>query len=414
MSRKRFVREIKAKDVKLINPSDIIYLAMKDGSIVLIADDDEDLIEYDDLKLDNTYKRTRKYYNKKVDTSNDNSLYEFESDNKNYKINTYSYKSIENNRINSTINTSSNIVKDKPIDNNKINYSKPTTPNIVQNKPIYNNTINYNKPATPNIIQNNPINIKMKKVKEKENERNNKTINYNISTYQSKKEKLDKSFDTIKIPQNNLGYHQIEYINNPNNKSFESYKIESYHDRSKSNIGQHHYNYIINNNEKSRRKNNVIKFDEIQKTSNHLVDISFDSNDKSILNNRRQHTKIEQRINKDKEKDIDQNKLRSHSSIDIKAKPENALFVERKEMEIMGRIVNDKNSYRNIDHNHPNTLFDPNCKFCQNLARENKLTISNIKVESIYNNYSFMASFGDSGRKGKNKNDYTPSKNYYL
>ena len=59
-------------------------------------------------------------------------------------------------------------------------------------------------------------------------------------------------------------------------------------------------------------------------------------------------------------------------------------------MEIMGRIVNDKNSYRNIDHNHPNTLFDPNCKFCQNLARENKLTISNIKVESIYNNYSFM------------------------
>ena len=413
MSRRRFVREIKAKEVKNINPSDIIYLAMKDGSIILIADDDEDLIEYDDLKLDYSYKRNRKYYNKKVDTSNDNSLYEFETDN-NYKTNTHSYKSIENNKINSTNYSTINIVKNNAKDNNKINYNKSSTSNISQNKPIDNNKNNYNKPSTPNIVQNKPINMKMKRINEKEDERKNKTINYNISTYQAKNEKLDKSYDRIKFPQNNLGYHEIEYINNSNNKSFDSYKIESsYHDRSKSNIG-HHNNYIINNNEKARRKNNVLKFDEIQKTSNHLVDISFDSNDNSILNNRRQHTKIEQRTNNIKDKDNYQNKLRSHSSIDIKAKPENTYFVERKEMEIMGRIVNDKNSYRNIDHNHPNTLFDPNCKFCQNLARENKLTISNIKVESIYNNYSFMASFGDSGRKGKNKNDYTPSKNYYL
>ena len=410
MSRRRFVREIKAKEVKNINPSDIIYLAMKDGSIILITDDDEDLIEYDDLKLDHSYKRKRKYYNKKVDISNDNSLYEFETDN-NYKTNTHSYKSIENNRINSTNHSTINIVKYYNKDNNKNNDTKPST----QNKSLEKYKNNYIKPSTPNIVLNKPINIKMTKINEKEKERKNNVINYNISTYQTKNdEKLDKSYDSIKVNQNNLGYHEIEYINNSNNKSFDLYnKDSSFQDRSKSNI-THHNNYIINNNEKTRKKNNVLKFDEIQKTSNHLVDISFDSNDKSILNNRRQHTKIEQRINKDKEKDIDQNKLRSHSSIDIKAKPENALFVERKEMEIMGRIVNDKNSYRNIDHNHPNTLFDPNCKFCQNLARENKLTISNIKVESIYNNYSFMASFGDSGRKGKNKNDYTPSKNYYL
>ena len=410
MSRRRFVREIKAKEVKNINPSDIIYLAMKDGSIILITDDDEDLIEYDDLKLENPYKTKRKYYNKKVDISNDNSLYEFETDN-NYKTNTHSYKSIENNRINSTNHSTINIVRNNNKDNNKNNYSKPSTPNITQNKPIDIKKNNYIKPSTPNIVQNKPINIKMKKIDEKENERKNKVINYNISTYQTKNEKLDKSYDTIKIPQNNLVYHEIEYINNSNNKSFDLYKINtSFHDRSKSNIN-HHNNYKINNNEKTRRKNNVIKFDEIQKTSNHLVDISFDSNDNS---NRRQHTKIEPRQNDYKSTDNEQNKLRSHSSIDIKTKPEKTYFVQRKEMEIMGRIVNDKNSYRNIDHNHPNTLFDTNCEFCQNLARENKLSISNIKVESIYNNYSFMASFGDSGRKGKNKNDYTPSKNYYL
>ena len=120
MSRRRFVREIKAKEVKNINPSDIIYLALKDGSIILITDDDEDLIEYDDLKLDHSYKRKRKYYNKKVDISNDNSLYEFETDN-NYKTNTHSYKSIENNRINSTNHSTINIVKYYNKDNNKNN-----------------------------------------------------------------------------------------------------------------------------------------------------------------------------------------------------------------------------------------------------------------------------------------------------
>ena len=62
MPRQKFVREIKAQEVKNINPSDIIYLAMKDGSIILIADDDEDLIEYDDIKLNiNTaYKKSSK------------------------------------------------------------------------------------------------------------------------------------------------------------------------------------------------------------------------------------------------------------------------------------------------------------------------------------------------------------------
>ena len=95
MSRRRFVREIKSKEVKNINPSDIIYLAMKDGSIILITDDDEDLIEYDDIKLYNSFKRKRKYYNKKLNTNNDDSLYEFETE-KNYKTNTNSYKTLEN------------------------------------------------------------------------------------------------------------------------------------------------------------------------------------------------------------------------------------------------------------------------------------------------------------------------------
>ena len=377
MSRRKFVREIKAKDVKNLNPSDIIYLAMKDGSIILVSDDNDDLIDYDDLKLDTSYKRKHKYYNKKVTKSDDNnSLKTFKSD-KNYKTNTYSNTSIDNKKASSTAHTTLNIVKEKP-----------------------------------------KVNTRMEKIKYKQNERMNKTINYNISTYQRKNDKLDKSFDSSQLPHNNIGFHSIEYINNNMNKSFDSYKIEpTYNDRSKSNIPNN--KFFININDKRQRKDNINKFDYYQKYSNHLVnisDISFESNDNTI-SNRAYRLSKEQKYNNNYEinNNLSEKKsqLRSKSSIATNLK--NDCVVQRKEVEILGRIVNDKNSYRNIDHHHPNTLFDPKCHYCQNLARENKISVSNIKTESIYDNYAFLATFGESGKKkGKGGNEYSRIKNYYL
>ena len=377
MSRRKFVREIKAKDVKNLNPSDIIYLAMKDGSIILVSDDNDVLIDYDDLKLDTSYKRKHKYYNKKVTKSDDNnSLKTFKSD-KNYKTNTYSNTSIDNKKASSTAHTTLNIVKEKP-----------------------------------------KVNTRMEKIKYKQNERMNKTINYNISTYQRKNDKLDKSFDSSQLPHNNIGFHSIEYINNNMNKSFDSYKIEpTYNDRSKSNIPNN--KFFININDKRQRKDNSNKFDYYQKYSNHLVnisDISFESNDNTI-SNRAYRLSKEQKYNNNYEinNNLSEKKsqLRSKSSIATNLK--NDCVVQRKEVEILGRIVNDKNSYRNIDHHHPNTLFDPKCHYCQNLARENKISVSNIKTESIYDNYAFLATFGESGKKkGKGGNEYSRIKNYYL
>ena len=101
------------------------------------------------------------------------------------------------------------------------------------------------------------------------------------------------------------------------------------------------------------------------------------------------------RKNKDKE--------RSKSYINRNQNNANNFFVEKKEVQIMGKIVNDKHSYRNVEHNHPDALFDPNCRYCQNLAKENKLSYSNIKSESIYNNCSFLASFGDGEIKNLTK-----------
>jgi len=319
MSRRKFVREIKAKEIKNINPSDIIYLAMKDGSLILIADDDDEKIQYEDLKLNISNKRRHRYYNKNSSTNQDSSLYSLEKD-----------------------------------DDLKVNTS---TNNISENR-------------NRNVILSN-----YKKLQIGENRRNNKTINLYNQNYEINNEKLDKSFDDIKVERkNNIGYHEIEYFNNPN-KSFDSNKAVSiFHDRTKRNR-----NYIINNN---YNKNNE------ERKKNEYNDESIDSN-------------------------RSKNQLRSKSSININSNSGKSNFIKKKEMEIMGRIINDSNSYKNIDHKHPNTLFDEKCLFCQKLAKENNLSISNIKVESNYDNCSFFATFGDIERKqGKRLNDNNG--NYYL
>ena len=386
MSKRRFVREIKAKEVKNINPSDIIYLAMKDGSIILIADDDEETINYDELKIDTKYKRGQRYYNKNTDLINDSALYTLENEN-NYKSNTLTYNNADNISNISTINSKMNQVKN-----------------------------------------NSRVLSKIGKPQNKENERNNKTINYRDLNYEIKNEKLDRSFDDIKEGRkNNLGYHEIEYFNKQDN-SYISNKYDTIsYDRTKNNR-----NYVINNNyknEKNRRNINTIPYNNKARYSPNLINISnvsFESNNYSTLN--RNHymkkDKSDDYLIKKPKKEYDYennnysnrtNQIRSRSSININKTPERNYFVKRKEIEIMGRIVNDANSYKKVDHNHPNTLFDPKCVYCQKLARDNKISISNIKVESIYDNYSFMATFGGSGEKeGKRKIDFNTSGNYYI
>ena len=362
MSKRKFVREIKAKELKDINPSDVIYLAMKDGSIVLITDDDEETIEYDDIKLDTSFKRRHKYYNKRKDKNDDYSLYTFETDKKNrttiYSNNTIDY----NTRNNSTTHTTLNAVKN-------------------------------NSKRTP----------EFEKQKFMVNERINRNINQNNSNIKIKNEILDKSFDYRKNHKNNIGYHEIEYYNNQN-KSFDSYNIRSnYHDRPKSSIN--HHNYGINTNR--NRRQNYISNDDDQKNFPNLINISNISMDSRISNHKKynDHIKTNEnnyiimnsltRKNKDKE--------RSKSYINRNQNNANNFFVEKKEVQIMGKIVNDKHSYRNVEHNHPDALFDPNCRYCQILAKENKLSYSNIKSESIYNNCSFLASFGDGEIKNLTK-----------
>ena len=96
MSSRNFVREIKSDDVKNINPKDIVYLAMKDGSILLITDNDESIIDFGDK--DNIIKRK------------ENRNYNYEKYNNKYQIKTSSSHSRDNNK---TPSTYSNYSKDK-------------------------------------------------------------------------------------------------------------------------------------------------------------------------------------------------------------------------------------------------------------------------------------------------------------
>ena len=122
MPRRNFVREIKPEKIKDINPYDIIYLALKDGSIVLITDSDEEALDYDDLKSE-TLTSSQKRANANFYTSK-------------YVKNKKQIKTISTNL---TIDTENN----KNIKNRYSNYSKDKDK---RKTPSYSFENNQNKP----------------------------------------------------------------------------------------------------------------------------------------------------------------------------------------------------------------------------------------------------------------------------
>jgi hypothetical protein len=385
MPRQKFVREIKAQEVKNINPSDIIYLAMKDGSIILIADDDEDLIEYDDIKLNiNTaYNKSNKKEQKNINDKpkiNLNFSFDMENNN-NFGNNNFVYTSKDN--------------------NNRTNSTSFRTINKVDNKQkTYSN------------------NDKSKK----ENERMNRSINYSNSNYRINSERLDSSFDSICIPKKHHAYHVVEYFNDTKDSFFSNKHNSNHYEKPQIKKDNFKSNNIINNKEIiHRRKINTFIYDNNKRNNSQVInisDISIDSDTNYIEKDRKYKDYFNKKNKEYNYRNINtfnkKNQIRSQSLSNRNHEPQNTYLVQKKEMEIMGKIVNDKNSYRLIDHKHPHTLFESKCPFCQNLARDNKLCLCNIKEESIYDNHSFLASFGDSEKKrGRSQNNHH-NKSYYL
>ena len=420
MPTRNFVREIKPENIKDINPSDIIYLALKDGSIVLVADNDDDTFDYEDIKFDSTdntkirsssnYSNIKFYKNKKQKKTI--STHETTDNENNLKTNKYSSLLTNKNKFSSF---STDMNQNKPIIMSHRNEKISNYTRYKNAKDNLNQTYNYSK--------NNYISEFSKTTR-------------NMNNY-IKKEKLEKSFDNInnidKV-ENNF-FHKIEY-NNKDNVSVRSYKTDnSIYQRPKSSRSQKQsYNNIkekIKNNSYSVNRTPIKKeskeklYNKKNYNNTSLINISnLSINDESNIMNRTQE--IEKRDiyreyfdNNEKAENnyrkVNVFKNGEHTrnlSYNKNAQTPNTYYVKRKEMEIMGRIVNDDDSFRLNDHKHPQTLFDEKCPYCQSLARKNKLCLSNIKEESIYDNHSFVASFGgSSSKRGKTQNKI--SSNYY-
>ena len=420
MPTRNFVREIKPENIKDINPSDIIYLALKDGSIVLVADNDDDTFDYEDIKFDSTdntkirsssnYSNIKFYKNKKQKKTI--STHETTDNENNLKTNKYSSLLTNKNKFSSF---STDMNQNKPIIMSHRNEKISNYTRYKNAKDNLNQTYNYSK--------NNYISEFSKTTR-------------NMNNY-IKKEKLEKSFDNInnidKV-ENNF-FHKIEY-NNKDNVSVRSYKTDnSIYQRPKSSRSQKQsYNNIkekIKNNSYSVNRTPIKKeskeklYNKKNYNNTSLINISnLSINDESNIMNRTQE--IEKRDiyreyfdNNEKAENnyrkVNVFKNGEHTrnlSYNKNAQTPKTYYVKRKEMEIMGRIVNDDDSFRLNDHKHPQTLFDEKCPYCQSLARKNKLCLSNIKEESIYDNHSFVASFGgSSSKRGKTQNKI--SSNYY-
>ena len=419
MPKRNFVREIKAENIKYMNPYDIIYLALKDGSIVLVADKDEETEDFEDYFESFSQKKTdtnffNKIANKKklMNTIPLNRNTNDSETNKNIKTK-YSYYSKDKTNIK---NISFSIDKEQktPIFLPSFRVQDDIKGKYLDYKEILNKTYNS--------IENNfstDLNKTQPNLYEK----------YKI-------ESLDKSFDNINynLKRNNYSIYSLGNMNNIY-KSFKTHIRTNQRPLSTNIKSRDLLNSIqntINNANRILRHNfnsltpskreRKILINQNKKSLINISNLNINTEDNSFMNRTQQienkgiyHNYFDVNKGSNYSKTLNNFKstipIRSQSYSNRTAQTPKTYIVKRKEMEIMGRIVNDENSYRLIDHEHPNTLFEPKCPYCQNLARNNKLCISNIKEESIYDNHSFLASFGSSTQNGKR--NYKTGRDFY-
>jgi hypothetical protein len=448
MPSKNIVREIKAENIKDINPSDIIYLALKDGSILLVIDNDDDIIDYDDININFKEKSTRKRTN--LSYNNDKS-YKNKYQNQ-YNTNT-SYTKVSYNKTNIDKNSEKNKYTSNQKDKEKQTYNISTS-NFVDRRQ-HKQAVLSNKGNNNQKMDNYANRYIINKEKEKENlnkdynyntQYNNRTnrTNQNMSNYK-RSDKADKSFDTTNNTNKygNQSVYKRDNIPNKDNNRYHSYKKDEKPPTAKV---QYNSNYRNNNNNNENNRVKITSYSSSKtpirndhkgfifesknnNNNNSIINISnlSNKNEKSFVNK----TKLVEKKNIYKEALKNNNKnnsdngnytkvnyfkrgeqVKTQISSNRSSKTPTNKYIERKEYEIMGRIVNNDKSIKLVDHNHPNTLYDRDCKYCKNLAKNNKLCLSNFTEESIQDNHGFHVSFGNSSQKEKGKYQSKFAKNY--
>jgi hypothetical protein len=402
MSTKNFVREIRADDVKDINPKDIVYLAMKDGSILLITDNDENIIDFGDI--DSLIKR--KY--------NRNYIYEKYNNNK-FQIKASSSHSRDNNKTPSTYS----------------NYSKDKT----KTSSYYSREKEQNKSKA--IIPNR-----------KPNERNNNYKGNDISNKYSKIAKTNYTSEVVKISPNltnkiknerlepasnntNISHKRTHVINGNNNNNYQSNSTTSkVMQKNKSTR-----NYLTSNaqtNDKSDKNDEKFKK---KFHSNYDSPVQNKYNNNFFYENKRKNNLNNDKNNNISEKDnnnknipirkFDNNYSKESSTYkythnynkDIQIRNDNISdkttsisnflspqknYDNRKGMEISGKFVICDDMNKLAEHGHNCNLFKQDFSFCDNFVKNNKLSLTDIKEDEL-GSHGFIAIFGRyKGKKGNN------------
>ena len=425
MPSRNIVREIKAESIRDINPSDIIYLALKDGSILLVVENDDDTVDYDEIKLDyfqnssrkrsNIGYNTDKYHrnNRNTKQTKKNTTYTKTDNRKNIATNNYSSYSRGN-----THNTSYSI--DRRQNKSMITLNKNDKKNdysrYKNTRDNLNKTYNYDKKIySPQYTRTKP----------------------NISKY-TRTEKLERSYDITNNNNNNYRnhtLHQIEYSNKRKN-SFQSQKKDpKTYQRPQSTNTNYKSSYRNNNNGKERTKVTSYSTSKTPSRQQHkgftfnnndnnnsIINISNLSlkNEKNFVN--KTHLIEKKNIYKDylknKQKNENENKYKNINSFkrgeQIKTKAytsRNAqtpnYSVKKKEFQIIGKITNNDKSVKLVENKYLKTTCITKSKYIQNESRNNKQSLNKIKEESTYNNNSFHVSYGGNlSKNGKSKSLY--------
>ena len=400
MSVRNFVREIKAEDVKDINPKDIVYLAMKDGSILLITDNDENIIDFGDI--DSIIKRK----------NNRNYNYEKYNNNK-YQIEENSSHSRDNNK---TPSTYSNYSKDKTKTSSYYsrekaqNKSKAIIPNRNKNERNNNYKSNDISNKYSNIGRTNYtsefVKISPNLINKIKSERLGTASNTSNTSYkrtyvinENNNNNYQSNLSNSRVIQRNKSTKNYLNSNTQNNEKNDEQFKKNFHSDFNSPIQKKYNNNFLYENKRKNNLNND-KNNNISDRDNKNKIIQkrkFDNNNYYKENNSYKYTND---YNKDIE--IRNNNISEKTTSISKFLSPQKNYDNTKEVEISGKFVIYDDINKLNEHGHNFNLFKQDFSFCDNLVKNNKLNLTNIKEDEL-GSHGFVAIFGKcNGKKGNN------------
>ncbi len=397
MSSRNFVREIKAEDVKGINPKDIVYLAMKDGSILLITDNDENIINFEDMDSIIKRKNNRNYNYEKYN----NNKYQIKSNSSNSRDNnntpsTYSNYSKDRTKTSSYSSREKDQNKSKAIISNRSQNERNYKANDISNKNSNISRTNYTSEVykiSPNL--NNKIkSARLGTTSNTSNISHKRTYVINENNNNNNNNNNQSNSSNSRVIQRNKSTKNYFISNTQNNdKNDEKFK-NNFHSNFASPIQNKYNNNFVYN---SKRKNNLNdKNNNISDRDNKNIPIRKFEINYSKENNSYKYNKDYNKDDQIRNNSISINKTSISKYI---SPPKNC--DNKKEVEISGKFVicDDMNKF--IEHGYSFNLFKNDYSLCDNLVKNTKLNLSSIK-EDEFGKHGFVAIFGKCNGKKEN------------